>query len=77
MDKKEQFSTTYPHISSNKKTCQKAGIIDEKPAQCYTIHKADGRFPLAGEVMSMTTYEKLALVLAFLQLLLAFLALLK
>jgi len=33
--------------------------------------------PLVGEVMSMTTYEKLALVLAFLQLLLAFLALLK
>ena len=30
-----------------------------------------------GEVMSMTTYEKLALVLAFLQLVLALLALLK
>ena len=75
--KKRSFPQAIHIYRYMKKTCQKAGIIDEKPAQCYTIHKADGRFPLAGEVMSMTTYEKLALVLALLQLLLAFLALLK
>ena len=37
----------------------------------------DGRFPVRGEVMPMTTYEKVALVLAFLQVLVAILALLK
>ena len=37
----------------------------------------DGRFPIHGEVMPMTTYEKVALVLASLQLLAAILALLK
>ncbi len=37
----------------------------------------DGRFPTHGEVMPMTTYEKVALVLASLQLLAAILALFK
>ena len=41
------------------------------------ISAVDGRFPVQGEVMPMTTYEKAALVLAFLQLLAALLALLK
>ncbi|WP_427878640.1 hypothetical protein [Selenomonas bovis] len=37
----------------------------------------DGRFPVRGEVVPMTLYEKLALVLTTLQLIAAILALLK
>lgn len=37
----------------------------------------DGRFPVRGEVVPMTLYEKLALVLTSLQLIAAILALLK
>ena len=48
--------------------CQRHGIL---------FSAVDGRFPIHGEVMPMTTYEQLALVLAFLQLLVALLALLK
>ena len=48
--------------------CQRHGIL---------FSAVDGRFPVQGEVMPMTTYEKAALALAFLQLLAALLALLK
>lgn len=54
-------------------------ILGWKKSQLHGIlfSAVDGRFPVHGEVMPMTTYEKLALVLAFLQLLAALLALLK
>ena len=41
------------------------------------LMRSDGRFPVRGEVMSMTTFEKLALLLAFLQFVVTLLALLK
>ena len=49
----------------------------KKPATGILVSAVDGRFPIHGEVMPMTTYEKVALVLASLQLLAAILALFK